>query len=80
MARPRSKASRKLVDVFREDPPSVLTAAAAIANARGGRRGMPPIENVLELLPPHLRDEVCEDAREALFAGAALWVTEARDE
>ncbi len=43
-------------------------AAAAIANERGGRRGMPPIANVLELLPDKLRDEVTEDAAAALDA------------
>lgn len=46
---------------FRES--DIQTAAAAIANARGGRRGMPQITNVLDLLPPKLRDEVTEDAR-----------------
>lgn len=43
-------------------------AAAAIANARGGRRGLPPISNVLDLLPANLVDEVREDARAALEA------------
>jgi hypothetical protein len=43
-------------------------AAAAIANERGGRRGMPPISNVLDMLPRHLRDELMEDARAALEA------------
>lgn len=38
------------------------TIAAAIANARGGRRGVPPITNVLDALPPRLRDEVMDDA------------------
>lgn len=47
---------------------TVEQAAAAIANARGGRRGMPAIANVLELLPPNLREEVLEDARAALEA------------
>ena len=44
-------------------------AAAAIANARGGRRGMPPISNVLEMLKgavPALHAEVMEDAEAAL--------------
>jgi hypothetical protein len=45
----------------------VERAASAIANARGGRRGAPPIVNILELLGRNgtgkLRDEVLEDAR-----------------
>ena len=51
------------------------TMAAAIANARGGRRGAPPITNVLDILKGikggKLYDEVMEDARamvEALIA------------
>ena len=36
--------------------------AAAIANARGGRRGMPPIKNILDLLPAKLQDEVLDEA------------------
>lgn len=40
----------------------VKVIAAAIANARGGRRGMPPIVNILDLLPQKLRDEVIDDA------------------
>lgn len=43
-------------------------AAAAIANERGGRRGMPPITNVLEILPAKLREEVMQDAKAALEA------------
>lgn len=43
-------------------------AAAAIANARGGRRGAPPIANILEVLPPNLLAEVTEDAGAALAA------------
>ena len=49
----------------------IEVAAAAIANARGGRRGMPPIENVLEMLAgaaPTLHAEVMEDAEAALAA------------
>jgi len=55
----------------------VEKAAAAIANARGGRRGAPPVSNVLELLQSlkstprvgnALYDEVMEDARAALEA------------
>lgn len=36
--------------------------AAAIANARGMRRGAPPISNVLEILPPKIKAEVLDDA------------------
>ena len=43
-------------------------AAAAIANERGGRRGAPPIVNVLDVLPAKLREEVLEDAHAALEA------------
>ena len=43
-------------------------AAAAIANAWSGRRGIPPIANVLEILTPKLRDEVTEDAKAVLEA------------
>jgi len=51
----------------------VKAAAAAIANVRAGRKGAPPISNVLELLQSspklqHLYDEVMEDARAALEA------------
>jgi hypothetical protein len=46
-------------------------AAAAIANARGARRGMPAIVNVLELLPEKLRAEVLDDA-EAVLAALGL--------
>jgi hypothetical protein len=48
--------------------PSVRSAAAAIANNRGGRRGMPPIDNVLDLLPAKLFCEVVEEAEAALDA------------
>lgn len=36
--------------------------ASAIANARGGRRGMPQIKNVLDMLSGKLRDELLDDA------------------
>ncbi len=36
--------------------------AGAIANARGMRRGMPSVKNILDLLPAKLKDEVNEDA------------------
>jgi len=42
--------------------------AAAIANARGMRRGVPTITNILELLPGKLLVEVIEDAGAALDA------------
>ncbi len=44
---------------------------SAIANARGGRRGAPEIRNILDILPQKLRDEVMEDAEEALKAALA---------
>ena len=36
--------------------------ASAIANARGMRRGAPTIENILDILPSRLKDEVLSDA------------------
>lgn len=42
--------------------------AAAIANARGGRRGMPPIKNVLDILPTKLKEEVLGDADAVIIA------------
>lgn len=45
--------------------------AAAIANARGARRGAPALANVLAVLSPKLRAEVMEDAAAALTAAAA---------
>ena len=48
--------------------PMIQAAAAAIANARGGRRGMPPVANILDMLPRKLVDEVTEDASAALLA------------
>ncbi|MBE7203885.1 MAG: hypothetical protein INR70_39665 [Parafilimonas terrae] len=50
----------------------IEAAAAAIANARAGRRGSPPISNVLEMLEqlsPKLLAELVEDAEAALGAG-----------
>ena len=41
----------------------VEVIASAIANARGMRRGMPPIENILDLLPERLREEVIDEAQ-----------------
>lgn len=50
----------------------VLAAAAAIANVRAGRRGGPPLANVLDVLrgfkDGKLYREVVEDARAALRA------------
>jgi hypothetical protein len=46
----------------------IEVAAAAIANTRAGRRGAPPISNVLAILPQKLKDEVLEDAEAALRA------------
>jgi hypothetical protein len=47
-------------------------AAGAIANARGGRNGVPPVSNILELLRTvaggKLLQEVREDAEAALDA------------
>lgn len=47
-------------------------AAAAIANARGARRGVPEIRNILEVLPDKLREEVRDDAR-AVFDTLMEW-------
>lgn len=52
-------------------PAMIKAAAAAIANARGGRRGAPEIVNVLDMLPEKLRAEVLEDAEAALKAALA---------
>lgn len=50
----------------------IEAAAAAIANARAGRRGAPAISNILEVLKKlgdgKLYREVMEDARAALEA------------
>lgn len=37
--------------------------ASAIANARGMRRGVPSISNVLDMLPENLVEEVMDDAK-----------------
>ena len=47
---------------------TIKAAAAAIANARGGRRGVPEIANILDMLPEKLVAEVMEDAEAALRA------------
>jgi hypothetical protein len=51
----------------------IKAGAAAIANARGGRRGAPAVENILDVLRgsarlAHLYDEVMEDSEAALKA------------
>lgn len=53
------------MDITRE---MVERGAAAIANARGGRRGMPPISNIRDLVGPKLWAEVIEDAGACLEA------------
>jgi GNAT superfamily N-acetyltransferase len=50
------------------DPRLLNLVATAIANARGGRRGAPPVSNILDLLPSGLREEVCQDAEAVLSA------------
>lgn len=42
--------------------------AGGIANARGNRRGVPRISNILDMLPQKLRDEVIDDAESARAA------------
>lgn len=56
---------------------TVRGAAAALANARAGRRGAPPVSNILDVLQQmqvggkaSIYDDLMEDARAAL-AGAA---------
>lgn len=46
----------------------ILKSAAAIANARGARRAVPAITNVLDVLPGDLKAAVIEDATAALEA------------
>lgn len=48
--------------------PARESVAAAIANARGNRRGVPDIVNILDILPKKLRDEVLDDADAVLAA------------
>lgn len=53
-------------------PQEIEAAAAGIANARGARRGVPEISNILDLLEKmpgrKLYDEVMDDADAALKA------------
>ena len=46
----------------------VEKVANALLNSRGGRKGMPPIENALDLVPPEYRVQALEDATVALLA------------
>jgi hypothetical protein len=58
--------------------------ASAIANARGMRRGMPPISNVMSILPDNLKKEVLDDAdnilRELKKAGFVITETNEKAE
>ncbi len=56
---------------------AVEAAAAAIANARAIRRGVPSMSNILVFLRTkptlaHLYDELMEDARAAIAAADAI--------
>jgi hypothetical protein len=51
--------------------PTREAIAAAIANARGMRRGVPTIKNILDILPAKLRDEVLDDADNILSTCAS---------
>jgi hypothetical protein len=53
---------------MKQDRVRVMKAAAALANARGMRKGLPAIRNILDMLPQSLREEIIEDAEEALEA------------
>ena len=57
------------------DETQIECAAASIANARGGRRGVPTVSNILDMLKTtsagKLYDEVMDDARAVLTALAA---------
>jgi hypothetical protein len=46
----------------------VESVATAIVNARGGRRGAPPIKNILAVIPPDLVQHAMDDARAAIAA------------
>jgi hypothetical protein len=46
----------------------LVIIAAALANARGMRRGVPKIVNVLDLLPEDILAEVMDDAEAVLEA------------
>ncbi|MEN3213577.1 hypothetical protein PUR23_26645 [Methylorubrum populi] len=52
-------------------PADVRAAATAIANARAGRRGVPAVTNILDVLPQDLFAELVEDARAAIAAADA---------
>lgn len=49
---------------------NVKKAAAAIANERGMRSGVPKINNILDMLPDRLCKEVMQEAEAALRAVA----------
>lgn len=51
--------------------PRVRAVAAAIANARGARRGAPAVGNVLDVLPPEIFAALVDDARAAVEAADA---------
>jgi hypothetical protein len=59
-------------EIAAELRPLVESVAAAIANARGGRRGVPTVKNILDVLPQKLVDEVMDDARAAIDAVRAF--------
>ncbi len=48
--------------------PARLIVARELANARGARHGVPPIGNILDLLPPKLLYEVLDDADAVIAA------------
>jgi hypothetical protein len=50
----------------------VEKVANALLNSRGGRKGMPPIENALDLVDEDHRAQAIEDAEAALLA-ADYW-------
>jgi hypothetical protein len=52
----------------------IESAASAIINARGMRRGVPSIGNVLAILPADLKAEVMEEAEAALKAAEVAHV------
>ena len=53
----------------------IRIVAECIANARGMRRGIPPITNILDLLPDKLRAEVMDDADMAVSGLLAMGYT-----
>lgn len=53
-------------------PSQIQAAAAALVNQKVMRKGSPPIKNILDIIPAHLREEVEGDALAALEAVYAL--------